>query len=83
MEGAPDELVSVPYAIGHLGGRANGATNAVVEEEGFGKDVGGVQRADAEGDDGIEGGGGADVDEADKTGDKGHDEDGVKWDRGR
>lgn len=82
VEGAPDELVGVPGTVGHLGGRSDGAADAVVEEEGFSEDVGGVERAYAKGDDGVEGSGGADIDEADEARDKSHDEDGMEWDRG-
>ena len=59
-----------------------GACAATVEEEGFGDDVGGVEGADAEGDDGVEGGGGADADEANDNGDERGDDDGEGWDGG-
>lgn len=81
MEGAPDEFVGVPGCVCHLGGVKDGAAEAVVEEQGLGEDVRGVEAADAEGDDVVEGGGGADVDEADGAGDGGHDGDCVHGDR--
>lgn len=58
------------------------ARAAAVEEESLRDDVGCVQGADAEGDDGVEGGGGADVDETDEDGDEGGDDDGEGWDGG-
>ena len=73
VEGTPDEFVGVPGCVGHLGGVPDGAAEAVPEEEGFGEDVGGVEGADADGEDVVEGGGGADVYEADGAGDAGHD----------
>ena len=80
VEGSPDEFVGVPGGAGHLVGMPNGAADTVPEEESFGEGVGGVEGADAEGDDVIEGGGGADVDETDDAGNGGHDEDCVHRD---
>lgn len=42
---------------------------AAVEDEADGEEVGTEETADDEGDDGVEGGGGADVDEGEKEGD--------------
>ena len=63
----------MPDCAGHSRRVADGAADAVIEEEGFGEDVGGVKGADADGDDVVEGGGGADVDEANSAGDARHD----------
>ena len=60
----------------------NATCAAVVEEEGLGDDVGGVEAGDTEGYDIVEGGGGADVDEADDAGGHGRDDDCVDRDRG-
>ena len=49
----------------------DGTRTSAPEEEAFGDDVGGVEAADAEGDDVVECGGRADVDEADEAGDDG------------
>ena len=57
-------------------------SDAVPEQHRFGKKIGGVQAADPEGNDGVEGGGGTDVDQADDTGDEGHDKYGIHWDSG-
>ena len=82
MEGTPDEFVGVPGCARHLAWVPHVAADAVPEEEGFGEDVGCVEAADAEGDDVVEGGGGADVDEADGAGDAGHDHDCIQGDGG-
>ena len=82
VERAPDEFVGVPGRAGHLLGRADVPDDAVVEKHALGDGVGSVEATDADGDDGVEGGCGADVDEADDTGDEGHDEDCVHWDGG-
>lgn len=55
---------------------------AAVEEKRFGDDIGGIEGADAEGDDGVEGCGGAHIDEADEDSDEGGDDDGEGWDGG-
>lgn len=55
---------------------------AAVEEERFGDDIGGIEGAGAEGDDGVESGGGTDVYEGDEDDDEGGDDDGEGWDGG-
>ena len=82
VEGAPDEFVGVPRGTRHLGGVQDVASDAVPEQEGFGEHVGCVETAHAEGNDVVEGGGGANVYEADGAGDAGHDHDGVHGDGG-
>ena len=82
VEGAPDELVGLPRRPSHLARVADRPPDAVPEKEGLGEDVRGVEAADAEGDDVVEGGRGADVYQADGAGDGGHDQDGVQRDRG-
>lgn len=85
---APNQLIGfvasivVVVCVDFRRGVADGACAAAPEKEGFSDDVGGVEGADAEGDDVVEGGGGADVDEADEAGDEGGDEDGEEGDRG-
>jgi len=84
VKGAPDELARFASGVvegGFVrGAGANAAGEAAVEQEGFGDDVGCVEAADGEGDDVVEGGGGAEVDEADEAGDAGGDDDGVDGD---
>ena len=80
MKRTPDQLIRLAGIVGS--GVTDRARAAAPEEEGFGDDVGGVEAADAEGDDVVEGGGGADVDEADEAGDEGGDEDGEEGDGG-
>ena len=62
VEGTPHQLVRMPCATGHLVAVTHGAADAVPEQEGFGEDVGCVETAYADGDDGVEGDCGADVD---------------------
>ena len=78
----PDEFVGMPGCTGHLVGVPDVASNAVPEQEGFGEHVGGVEAADAEGNDVVEGGCGADVDEADGARNARHDHDCVHGDGG-
>lgn len=56
------------------------AGDAAVEEETLGDDVGCVETADAEGYDIVESSRGTKIDQADKTGDAGRDDDSVDWD---
>ena len=60
---APDELVGMPRGTGHLTGVTNGSSDAVPKEESLGEDIGSVETADTNGDDIIESGCGADVDQ--------------------
>ena len=80
MERAPDQLISLAVIVPDLASLPDAIRAAAPEEEGFRDDVGRVEAADAEGDDVVEGGGGADVDEADGAGDEGGDEDGEEGD---
>ena len=82
VEGAPDKLVRMPCGTCHLTAVANRASDAVPEEEGLGKDIGCIETAHADGDDGVKGDCGADVDQANGTGYSGHDCDCVQRDRG-
>ena len=82
VKGPPDELVGVPGRIGHLVGVADGAPDAVPEEEALGEDVGGVEAADADGEDVVERRCRTDVDEADGAGNARHDHDCVQRDGG-
>ena len=77
---SPDELVGLAGII--VRGAEDGARAAAPEQQALGDDVGGVEAADAEGDDVVEGGRGADVDKADEAGDDGRDHDGQERDRG-
>lgn len=79
MKGAPDKLSRFAGIVDAVAG-SDAAGDAAVEEETLGDDVGGVEGADAEGNDVVEGGGGAEVDEADEAGDAGGDDDGVDGD---
>ena len=79
---APDELVSMPRGAGHLAGVTNRSSNAVPKEESLSEDVGSVETADTYGDDIIESGCGADVDQTNGTRDAGHDNDGIQWNGG-
>lgn len=71
------------------GGRGDGrgirgdcAGEPPVEQQGAGEEVGGVEAVDGEGDDVVEGDGGADVDEGEEAGDDYCDEDGGEGDGG-
>ena len=77
---APKKLVGLAGIVGDVARFANGTRAPAPEEEAFGDDVGGVEAADAEGDDVVEGGGGANVDEADEARDDGCDHDGEERD---
>ncbi len=79
---APDQLIRLAAVVRDVRRPADLARAPAPEEQGLGDDVGGVEAADAEGDDVVEGGGGADVDEADEAGDEGGDEDGEEGDGG-
>ena len=80
MKGSPHQLVGVPSRALHFRGAADVAADAAPEEEGLGDSVGGVEGRDADGEDDVEGGGGAEVDDADEAGDDGDDVDGVEGD---
>ena len=80
MEGAPNQLVRVPGCAAHFVGMADVAPDAPPEQQRFGRGVGGVEGGDADGEDDVEGGGGAEVDDADEAGDDGDDVDGVEGD---
>ncbi len=77
---APNQLIRLAAIIRDVRRLANLTRAPAPEEQGFGNDVGSVEAADAEGNDVVEGGGGADVDEADEAGDEGGDEDGEEGD---
>ena len=79
---APDEFVSMPRGAGHLAGVTNRSSDAVPKEHSFGEDVGSVETADTNGDDIIESGCGADIDQTNGTRDAGHDNDGIQWNSG-
>jgi len=84
-EGAPDELGAggVDGLVGEVcGGEGDGAGAAAPEEDGAGDEVGGVKACDSEGDDIVEGDGGADVDEGEEAGDEGCGGDGDDGDGG-
>ena len=81
VKGAPDEFVGVPRGAGHLIGVPDRSSDPVPEQEGLGQDVGGVEAADADGDDVVEGGCGTDVYEADGAGNASHDYNCVQWNR--
>lgn len=70
---APDEFVCMPRGTGHLTWMTNRASDAMPEKESFGNDVGSVEAADANRDDIVESGCGADVDQANGTRNRGHD----------
>ena len=75
---SPKKLVSLAGIVRDVARFADGTRASAPEEEAFGDDVGGVEAADAEGDDVVEGGGRADVDKADEAGDDGCYHDGEK-----
>lgn len=82
MEGAPDELISMPGGAGHLAGVTDGSSDAVPEEQGLGENIRCVKAADADRDDVVERGCRADVDQANSARNAGHDHDGIQWDSG-
>ena len=59
---SPNKLVGFAGIVRDVARFADGTRASAPEEEAFSDDVGGVEAADAEGDDVVEGGGGADVD---------------------
>ena len=78
----PHQLVGLAAVIRDVGRFPDRARAPAPKEEALGDEVRGVEAADAEGDDVVEGGGGAEVDEADEAGDEGCDYDGEQGDRG-
>lgn len=81
-ERSPNELIGLAGIIREVGHFANSTCAPAPEEKAFGDDIGSVETADAEGNDIVEGGGGANVDEADETGDEGCYDDGEEGDCG-
>ena len=79
---SPNKLVSLAGIVRDVARFADGTGTSAPEQEAFGDDVGGVEAADAEGDDVVKCGGGADVDEADEAGDDGCYHDGEERDCG-
>ena len=59
---SPNKLVGFAGIVRDIARFADGTRASAPEQEAFGDDVGGVEAADAEGDDVVEGGRGADVD---------------------
>ena len=82
VERAPDELVSIPRGPGHLARVTDRSSNAVPKEESLCQDIRSVETANANGDDIIESGCGADIDQTDGTRNAGHDNDGIQWNSG-
>ena len=82
MKRPPHELVSRAAIVRDVRRVPDCARAPAPKEEALGDEVGGVEAADAEGDDVVEGGGGAEVDEADEAGDEGCDDDGEQGDGG-
>ena len=82
MERSPNELISLAGIVRYVGRFADSTCTPAPEEKALCNYIRGVKTADAEGDDVVEGGGGADVDEADETGDEGCYNDGEEWDCG-
>ena len=80
MKRTPDKLISPVRIVRDVGRFANGTCAPAPEEEALCDDVGCVETADAEGDDIVEGGGGADVNEADQAGNQGCYHDGQERD---
>ncbi len=81
-ERTPNQFIRMPGGAGHLAGLADCSSDAVPEEKGLGEDIGGVEAADADGDDVVESGCGTNVDQADGAGNAGHDHDCVHRDSG-
>ena len=77
---SPNKLISLTGIVCDVARFADGTRASAPKEEAFGDDVRGVEAADAEGDEVVEGGGREDVDEADETGDEGGYHDGEEGD---
>ena len=82
MKRSPNKLISLARIILDVRRFTDRTRASAPEEQALGNDVGGVETADAEGDDVVEGCGGADVDEADEAGDEGCYHDGEEGDCG-
>ena len=82
MKRPPDEFVSMPCGAGHLGGVTNRSSDAVPKEESLGQDVRSVETADTNGDNIIESGCRADIDQTNGTRNAGHNNDGIQWNSG-
>ena len=79
---SPNKLVGLAGIVRDVARFADGTRASAPEQEAFGDDIGGVEAADAQGDDVVKGGGGADIDEADEAGDDGCYHDGEEGDCG-
>jgi len=82
VERTPDQFVRVPGGAGHWARVADRSPHSVPEEERLGEEVGGVEAADADGDNVVERSCGTDVDQADGARTAGHDHECVHWDSG-
>ena len=71
MERPPNKLISLSRITLDVRRFTDRTRASAPQQQALGNDVRGVETTDAEGDDVVEGCGGADVDEADKAGDEG------------
>ena len=80
MERSPNKLISLARITLDVRRFTDRTRASTPEQQAFGNDIRGVKTTDTEGDDVVEGRGGAEVDEADKAGNEGCYYDGEKGD---
>lgn len=82
MKWSPNKLISLACISRDVCRFTNSTCTSAPEEKALGNDVRSVETAHAKGDDVVESGGGADVDQTDEAGDEGCYDDGEEWDCG-